>query len=135
MLYHVLYNTSHFLCYCQEPNTPALKLSQKVANHRGRISENVISFTEGLVVVDGSARSTLPKESGGCLGWGRTIDSLPRSTTTFDMVGLCSGFSCTHSSPMCTHLTISEASHDSNSIGSTKSNSFPSFHSLHACHG
>jgi len=108
-------------------------INTKVRDHRGKISENIISFSEGLVFVDGSRRRTLLKEKAGCFGWGRTTDSLPWRSITVDMVGLCSGFSCTHRSPMCMHLTTSDAGHDSNNTGSTKSNAFPSFHTRHAC--
>ena len=48
------------------------------------------------------------------------------------MVGLSCGFSCTHKSPICMHLTISDVQHDSIKELSTNSNTFPSHQSLHA---
>lgn len=138
VMFHSLLNMSQLLCHWHCTTAVFYTLHcHKVGQfiHRGKILDNIMSFTtEGSVAIDGSTWSTLPKENAGCLGWGRAIDSLPRRTTTLDMVGLCSGSSCTHRSPICMHLTTSVGWHDSNNTGSTNSNSLPSFCSLHACH-
>ena len=68
----------------------------------------------------------------GCLGVWRDKVSLSSIVTTFDMVGRSPGSSCTHKSPMFTHLMNWFVLQLSRRDGSIKSNSLFSVHSLHA---
>lgn len=86
-----------------------------------------------MLLIYWSAVTIPPTGNGGCLGSGRDIDSLPKRATTFDMVGLTAGSSCTHKSPMCMHLTTCGIELDFINKGSTNSISLPSFHSCHTC--
>lgn len=105
---------------------------QFVRVHCGDILERLSSLIEGIVSKNSSIWMNLATANAGCFGSGRAIDSLPSRVTTDDILGLSSGSSCTHKSPICMHLTISDVQHDSIKMQSTNSNTFPSHHSLHA---
>jgi hypothetical protein len=70
--------------------------------------------------------------SGGCAGAGICACSLMSMSTTLDMVGRSSGFSCTHSSPTWKHRHASSLEYDPASDASMNSATLSSFHSFHA---
>jgi hypothetical protein len=104
-----------------------------INSHRGEGLETVSWFTEGFVVRIWSVWMTRATTNTGCFGEGRDSNSFPKRSRTDEIVGLSVGSSCTHKSPICMHFKTSVVKHDSINEGSTNSNSFPSFHSLHAC--
>ena len=78
---------------------------QFVRVHCGDILERLSSLIEGIVSKNSSIWMNLATANAGCFGSGRAIDSLPSRVTTDDMLGLSSGSSCTHKSPICMHLS------------------------------
>lgn len=101
--------------------------------HLGKMMERVSPFGVGLDVDSSIGAILLAANIAGFFGSASSIESLPSNTTTADIVGLSSGSSWTHKSPICMHLKICVVGHDSIKPGSTNSNAFPSFHSFHAC--
>lgn len=79
------------------------------------------------------ANSELPcTKRGGCETTGRVWEWLLSITTTEFTVSLSAWFSCTHSSAMWMHLTISLVEPSLN-VGSTKFKAVPAFQFIHAC--
>lgn len=74
---------------------------------------------------------TLLGKKPGSLGSTNSI-SLPKIRTTEVMVGLSSGYCCTHKRLTWMHRNTSETTHESFILESINSNAFPSFQSVHA---
>lgn len=68
----------------------------------------------------------------GCSGGGRSMISLLSIDRTVDMVGLFTGDSWTHSSPMWMHLMISARKLELHILLSIRSKALSSFHNFHA---
>jgi len=78
-----------------------------------------------------SSTILLALENAGCLGRGNCA-SLVSIDITFDIIGLSTALSSTHSKPTWMHLKTWSLEQDSLSTGSTSSNGLPAFHSSHA---
>ena len=98
--------------------------------HLGKMIERVSPFGVGLH--SSIVAILLAANIAGFLGSARSIESLPSNTTTADIVGLSSGSSWTHKSAICKHFKTSAFGQHSINEGSTNSDPFPSFHSVHA---
>lgn len=82
---------------------------------------------------DSALTGFLAMKKPGCLGLGNALSVLLNITTTDDIVGLSSGYCCTHNRLMWMHRITSDRVHDeSPKNGSTSSKGLPSFHKLHA---
>ena len=110
------------------------KYSREPSDYRPSSRVAVISvIISALPEVEAVLEMVLLVRKAGCLGIGRFTVSLPSKATTFDMVGRSLGSSCTHNSPICTHLKNSLALQLDLTVSSIKSNALPSCHNLHAC--
>lgn len=78
---------------------------------------------------------TLLNAKPGCLGVGNEASSvvLANISSTCDINGRSSGFSCTHRSPTLMHLNTPSELNEPFIVSSANSKHFPSFHKLHAC--
>lgn len=106
-------------------------------HYRPSTTEAVNSLLDKVFILDEEEEDAVSDKrrlatKAGCFGLGRLMFSVASIITTFDIVGLSFGSSCTHSRPIFIHFKTSVSLKDEIRIGSIISSAFSSIQNFHA---